>query len=219
MHELTLVFDFDSTIVSIESLEVLGAYALRENPEKEVLVAEMQRITNLGMDGTIPYEESLSKRMSMLSLHRDDIVNFAPKMTSYISSSFLAHKDFFTNKAHAVYVVSGGFEELIFPVTDMLGIPRDHIFANVFVYNDDGSVSGVDTMRPTSRKGGKAEQIKNIPHTGKVIMVGDGMTDYDARKLGIADIFVAYTEHIERPPVVAVADSEVKSFDQLLGLL
>ncbi|MFZ2593598.1 MAG: HAD-IB family phosphatase [Minisyncoccia bacterium] len=214
-----LVFDFDSTIASVESLEVLAEYALRNNSEKEDILKKMKEITNLGMDGTIPYEESLSRRMPLLSLTVSDVHAFAPTMTKYVTRSFSEHVDFFTQHADTIYVVSGGFDDLIFPVTDVLSIPRSHVFANNFVYDTEGRVVGVDTMRPASQKGGKAEQIRSLGLTGKIYMVGDGMTDYDVKRQGVASTFIAYTEHARREPVVAVADHEITDFAQLLKLL
>lgn len=214
-----LVFDFDSTIASVESLEVLAEYALRHNPAKEDILIKMKEITNLGMDGTIPYEESLSRRMPLLSLTASDIRTFAPTMTKYITRSFNEHADFFATHADTIYVVSGGFDDLIFPVTDMLSIPRSHVFANNFVYDGSGTVTGVDTSRPASRKGGKAEQIRSLQLTGSIYMVGDGMTDFDVKRAGVADRFIAYTEHARRDPVVAVANHEITHFAQLLKLL
>lgn len=37
-----------------------------------------------------------------------------------------------------VYLVSGGFREVIEPLADHLGIPRDHIFANRLLFNEAG---------------------------------------------------------------------------------
>lgn len=33
-----------------------------------------------------------------------------------------------------VFLVSGGFRPIINPIADMLGIPRDHVYANTILY-------------------------------------------------------------------------------------
>ena len=37
-----------------------------------------------------------------------------------------------------VYLVSGGFREVIEPLADHLAIPRDHIYANRLFFNEEG---------------------------------------------------------------------------------
>ena len=37
---------------------------------------------------------------------------------------------------------------------------------------------------------------------GEVIVVGDGYTDYQLFEAGLADKFIAYTEHVERASIM-----------------
>ena len=41
---------------------------------------------------------------------------------------------------------------------------------------------------------------------GKIIAIGDGYTDYELKREGVADTFIAYTEHIARDLVIKNAD-------------
>lgn len=41
----------------------------------------------------------------------------------------------------AVYLVSGGFSQLIEPVAEALGIPKDNIYANQILFNEKGEFS------------------------------------------------------------------------------
>jgi D-3-phosphoglycerate dehydrogenase len=52
------VFDFDSTITRVEALDILAEIALADNPDKDRIVAQIQEITNLGIDGEISFTES-----------------------------------------------------------------------------------------------------------------------------------------------------------------
>lgn len=40
----------------------------------------------------------------------------------------------------AVYLVSGGFSQLIEPVAEELGIPKENIYANQILFNEKGEV-------------------------------------------------------------------------------
>ena len=37
-----------------------------------------------------------------------------------------------------VYMISGGFRDVIEPLADYLGVPRDHVFANKIFFKEDG---------------------------------------------------------------------------------
>lgn len=58
---------------------------------------------------------------------------------------------------------------------------------------EDGSYAGFDTLEFPSRSGGKAEAVRHIKSTRglrRVVMVGDGATDLEARQPGGAEIFI-----------------------------
>ena len=42
------------------------------------------------------------------------------------------------SRGTAVYLISGGFRQLIEPFAKYLGIPKDHIFANRILFNEEG---------------------------------------------------------------------------------
>jgi D-3-phosphoglycerate dehydrogenase len=52
------VFDFDSTLTSVEALDVLAEISLVNNSEKDEIINEIVDITNLGIDGKISFTES-----------------------------------------------------------------------------------------------------------------------------------------------------------------
>ena len=57
-------FDFDSTIVSGEGLDLLAAFA-------GVPVARIAAITNDAMDGTVPFERALEQRLALIRPSRE----------------------------------------------------------------------------------------------------------------------------------------------------
>lgn len=59
-------------------------------------------------------------------------------------------------KGKAVYLVSGGFTQMIFPVAALLGLPKEHVFANTILFDAAGKYAGFDREAFTSRSGGKA---------------------------------------------------------------
>lgn len=51
--------------------------------------------------------------------------------------------------------VSGGFEDLVLPVADLLNIPHHRVFANVLFFDKDGKYKTFEKTLPTSESGGK----------------------------------------------------------------
>lgn len=216
----SLVFDVDSALVDCETLELVSEEALTTRAgERDAVMHEVRRITALGMEGTIPFAESLARRLQLIAPTRTHVQTVAATIPSHITRSFLAHTDFFSAHRDRIFVVSNGFKEIIFPATDLLGIRREHVYASEFTYDDAGRVIGVVPGGVLLEASGKAKTVAlmNPPHP--CIMVGDGWTDYEVKEYGAADVFVAYTEHARRERVVAHADASVSSLDELLELL
>jgi D-3-phosphoglycerate dehydrogenase len=128
----------------------------------------------------------------------------------------VAHKDFFEAHRGHIAIVSGGFDDIIWPVADALGIPRELVYANAFVFDAQGIARGVDTSRPLAQAGGKVRAVAAADIAHPLVVVGDGWTDYQIKEQGAADAFIAYTEHVQREKVVAQADAVAASFDDIL---
>ncbi|MFM2414735.1 MAG: hypothetical protein RI911_428 [Candidatus Parcubacteria bacterium] len=219
MQYASVVFDFDSTVVNTETFELLAEEALKEVSNREETLNAFQAITNQGMAGEIPLEESFRRRMALVSLSKKHIDAIVPHMIERLSPSFSRNLDFFEKHGKRCFIVSGGFIDLIYPVSDYLGIAREHVHANQFVFDASGKVIGLDTTRPTCRAGGKALQIRALNLEQPSVMIGDGMTDYEAKHQGGVTTFIAYTEFARREKVCALSDKCAGSLDEVRELL
>lgn len=215
-----IIFDFDSTVANVESLDFLYQSVIKDNPNKEELLAEFEAITKKGMslNEKIPFDQSLSLRIQLLinvGATKDHVQSVASAIQGKLSKSFIDNTDFFVKNSYHIYVVSGGFEEVIIPATNKLGIDPSHVYANRFIYDEAGRIKGVDESRLTAKQYGKANTIKNLNLQGSSIVVGDGSTDLEIRDIGGAKTFIAYTQYATRDAVVTNADGKVDSFDEL----
>ena len=217
MNENVNIFiDFDSTLTKVEGLDELANIAFVGNPNRASVVAEIARLTDLGMAGEISFGESLRRRVQLLSANRSHISELAEFLTAKISDSFLRNQAFLREYQTQIYIISGGFREFILPVTNQLGILESHVFANSFVFDEQGNIIGIDKENPLANDSGKIEILKKLNLNGEILVIGDGFTDYELRKCGLATEFYAFTENVSRPNVVAVADFVVRSFDEFL---
>ncbi|MFP5296328.1 MAG: phosphoglycerate dehydrogenase [Alphaproteobacteria bacterium] len=212
----TFVFDFDSTLVRIESLEALAALALDGAEDGAAIRDEVGRLTDAAMAGEIGFGEALRRRLALLPLHRRHVEALAARVADELTPSVQRNLAFFREHPDWIVIVSGGFRDIVAPVAQRLGVAADHVLANDLVYDADGRVTGVDPANPLAEAGGKVRAIAGLALPRPLVMVGDGWTDAEVRHAGAADRFYAFTEIVRRPPVVAAADAEAASIDELL---
>ena len=214
----TYVFDFDSTLVRIETLEVLAEIALKGARDAEAIRAEVAALTDQAMAGDLPFGEALRRRLALLPLTRAHVAELAARILDEGTPSVRRNLRFFRENAGRIVIISGGFREIIAPLAAHLNVPPERVLCNDLIYDATGRVIGVDDANPLSHAGGKPEVIRALGLPGPVVMVGDGWTDAEVKLAGAADRFYAFTEIVRRAPVVAAADAEVRSLDELLHL-
>lgn len=214
----TFIFDFDSTLVRVETLEALADIALDGRPDAAGVRAEIARLTEQAMLGQIAFGDALRQRLALLPLTQTHVTALADRILEEGTPSVRRNLRFFQDNAHRIVILSGGFREIIAPIARRLGIADDRVLCNDLIYDAEDRVVGVDDSNPLSHADGKPAVIRSLDLTGPVVMIGDGWTDAEVKLAGAADRFYAYTEIVRRDPVVAVADAEVPSMDELLHL-
>merc|ERR1712066_599515 len=121
-----------------------------------------------------------------------------------------------------VYLVSGGFANMLKPIAFELHIPQSMVYANTILFNADGTYAGFDRTAPTSASGGKPKvltMMQKEKNYETMFMMGDGATDMEARVNGPAAAFIGYGGVAAREKVKAGADWFVYSFDEVLDIL
>ena len=197
-------FDVDSTVINVEGIDELAAYL--------GCGEAVAKLTANAMGGSKPFHEALAERLdlmrptrqkldSMMEAHPMDQV-LTPGVSELIKALQARNK--------RVYMVSGGFRQMIDPVADCVGVARTDIYANNLLFAADGGYAGFDEKEPTSRAGGKAKVVAQLKaeHGYKtVVMVGDGATDMEARDIpGGADAFIGFGGIATRDAVKKGAD-------------
>lgn len=207
-------FDVDSTVCLDEGIDELAEFCGAGKA-----VAEW---TARAMGGSVPFEEALAARLSLFNPSLSQVQEFLKKQPPRISPGIDELIKKLKAKSTAVYLVSGGFRQMIHPVASILGIPPENIFANQLLFGNSGEFLGFDTNEPTSRSGGKAtavQQTRKIHGYKSLVMIGDGATDLEARKPDGADLFICYAGIQLRDAVAAKADWLVFRFTDLINSL
>lgn len=207
-------FDVDSTVCLDEGIDELADFCGAGQA-----VAEW---TTRAMNGAIPFEEALAARLSLFKPSLSKVQECLEKRPPRISPGIAEFMTKLKEKGTDVYLVSGGFRQMIEPVASKLGIPFENIFANNLLFGDSGEFLGFDTSEPTSRSGGKAlavQKIREAHHYKTLVMIGDGATDLEARQPGGADLFICYAGVQMREAVARQADWIVFNFKELINNL
>lgn len=191
-----LIMDVDSTLIQQEVIELLAAYAGK--------FEEVAAVTEAAMRGELDFTQSLHARVAVLAGLPADVVH-SVRQEVKLSEGAAGLVAAFKAAGHVVAVVSGGFNQILQPIAEELGL--DYWQANELEIVDGvltGKVLGAVVDRAAKekylREWAAAEGIA-LEHT---VAVGDGANDLDM--LGAAGIGVAFNA---KPAVRAVADAAV----------
>jgi D-3-phosphoglycerate dehydrogenase / 2-oxoglutarate reductase len=213
------VFDFDSTLVQVESLPELARISLKHHPERVERLREVERITELTANGKMSMAEGIALRIELASAHRKHIDSLVRVLRRSLTPSVKRNRLFFRKCRNQIYVLSNGFREFIAPVFETLGLDSRHLFANTLIFDERGYVVGYDTRNPLIHQDGKARVLRSLQLAGECLVIGDGFSDVQIKEAGLATRFYAFTENVRREPVVERADHVLPSLDELLYLL
>lgn len=219
MNPSYLIFDFDNTIIRGETMDELARVSISKSFDKEKIISEIEEITAFGMSGEMPIDESLSKRFQILKAHKTHVDELIEILKNRIDPSIIRNIEFFKKHRGKIYIISGGFKSVIERVLEDLPFNTDHIFGNEFIFDNDGWISGIEKDNILSKQNGKSALLESLNLNGNVAVVGDGFSDAEMKLSGKADMFFAYTEHIQRKSVFPHADVIVSSFDEVIQLL
>jgi D-3-phosphoglycerate dehydrogenase len=212
------IIDFDSTFTQVEALDELVRISLKDNPDKEKIFQKIEEYTNLAMEGKLSFSESLAERVKLLGANKEHLKKLVTHLKKKVSKSFSRNAPFFKKHADDVLIVSGGFKEFITPVVKKFYIKKENIYANTFLFDNEGTIIGYDTANPLSQEGGKVKLMKELKLEGNLYGIGDGYSDFQLKESGHVKKFFAYTENISRNSVTSKADHITPSFDEFLYL-
>jgi len=214
-----LIIDFDSTFITKESLDELAHLVLLNHKDGVERLKSIKALTLSGMEGKIPFDLSLEKRIALINTNKKDIKQISSELSKEVSPSIKKNKLFIKKNSSNILIFSGGFKEIIIPIVSEYGINEKQIFANQFIYDSNDNVIGIDKNNNMSKKSGKVLMIKALKLSGKIDVIGDGFTDYEIKKSGLASNFYAFIENINREKINQLSDKALNSFDDYINIV
>ncbi|WP_417219295.1 phosphoserine phosphatase SerB [Arthrobacter sp.] len=191
-----LVMDVDSTLIQQEVIELLAAHAGRE--------AEVAAVTEAAMRGELDFAGSLHARVQTLAGLDAGVIETV-RAAVVLSEGARELVEAFHAAGHLVGVVSGGFQQILTPLADGLGL--DFARANDLGIADGvltGTVSGevVDAAtKEACLRRWAADAGIPVEHT---IAAGDGANDL--LMVRAAGLGIAYRA---KPALRAAADAAI----------
>ncbi len=217
--KINIIIDFDSTFTKVEALDELASICLHSKLDSEKIKKNIEEITQNSMLGALPFDIALEQRFKLLSFSKRDLEMLIEVLKGKVSESFHRNRLFLKAHSSSIYIISGGFKEFILPIVTPYGILPEHVFANELIFDIENKVLGFDKKNPLSKAGGKVVVAKDLNLSGYTYVIGDGYTDFEIKKDGLANEFLLFTENIKRESLLQYADKELPSFDHFIAML
>ena len=214
-----IIIDFDSTFIIKESLDELAHFTLGQDQKNFEYLAQIESFTRAGMGGKIPFDISLQRRVELLNTFKKDIQSITKILSKEVTPSFERNNSFIQKYASRIFIISGGFKDMILPIVSEYGISSRQVFGNEFIYNSDDKVIGLDKNNLMSKNRGKTKLVKSLQLSVNIDIIGDGFTDYEIKKSGYATRFYAFIENVNRINVSELADGVLESFDDYINII
>jgi D-3-phosphoglycerate dehydrogenase len=209
LNKTIYFFDFDSTLINTETLDLIAS----NKNLKDFEIEKIKEITNQAMNGEISFNKALNERLKILKINQNDVFEIKNQIHAKINKSILDNISFFSK--NNCFIISGGFREIIQPVADILKIPFEKVFANNLIFDHQFEHFILDNENPLAHNKGKSHVINQLDFKENQIMIGDGYTDLEVKLENPKIKFYAYTEVVYRNNIVIQADKVISNLNEL----
>jgi phosphoserine phosphatase len=205
----SVVFDCDSTLSAVEGIDELAGEAR----------AQIEALTGAAMRGEVPLQDVYGRRLAIARPGRERVAALGRRYVEALVPGARETVRALCAAGVQVRVVSGGLLPAVLVLTRELGLPDGDVAAVDIRFGDDGAYAGFDASSPLARSDGKATVLRSwLPELRRPsLMVGDGITDLEARPP--ADSFAAFTGVVARERVIAAADFVAATMDEIRRLV
>jgi phosphoserine phosphatase len=165
-------FDVDSTLVTIEGIDMLGG----GNPE-------ISRLTEAAMNGEIPLDEVYGRRLELIRPARAAVEALATRYTGSLVDGAAETIAQLQSAGALVHLVTAGIEAAVVPLAAKLNVPARNVHAVRIQFDANGNYTGFDRRSFLTKPHGKELVVRDVRARthGKAAFVGDGASDLEAK--------------------------------------
>lgn len=207
-----VIFDLDSTLVRIEGLDWLA--------HKRGQFDQVSKLTRESMDGLLPVNTALKKKMKLISPSYEDMLQLGKEYCKNLVEDSIETLRALQMLGKEVWIVTGNFQPAAGVLAEKLGIPSNHVVCNDITFDKVGNYRDFDSDNPLATNGGKAEVVKSLfPNKRQLVFVGDGSTDLEAKS--VVGLFIGYGGVVTRESIKNKADFFIncESLSPLLSIV
>lgn len=211
-----IFFDCDSTLSTIEGIDILAEYVGKK--------AAVEALTTAAMDGELGLEDVYARRLAEITPTHEQIRHIRSAYKNSVVEDAAEIVTLLQELGHIVYIISGGLYEPVAEFGVSLGVPRERIRAVELEY-DELSGKWWDTQNgqadhtnyldfnesPLTISDGKAQVVRQLlgKQAGRSLLIGDGSSDLLASSA--VDLFVGFGGVETRKPVLDAAPAFIHS--------
>jgi phosphoserine phosphatase len=201
-------FDVDSTLVTLEGIDVLAG----GNPE-------IAKLTDAAMNGEIPLDQVYARRLEMIRPRREAVEALAQRYIESIVDGAEETIRTLRESGVQVHLVTAGIAQAIAPLASHLGVPQRAVHAVALRFDERGEYEDFDRRSFLTRPGGKELVVRDVRARthGKAAFVGDGVSDLEAKPA--VDLFIGFGGVCVRQRVRDNAEVYVTTMRELLAYL
>jgi phosphoserine phosphatase len=210
-------FDCDSTLTTVEGIDVLAEQAGRGE--------EVRRLTEAAMNGETDLEDVYGERLARINPSRAQVLAIRQVYKDNTVADARAVITILQHLGHEVYIISGGLQEPVREFGISLGVPPGHIRAVGVEYDElvgdwwsrhqGQQARYLDYGRGAlAMSAGKSAIVRELlgGQSGTSLLVGDGTSDLLSGEA--VDLFVGFGGVAARPRV----EKEARVFIRSSGL-
>ncbi len=205
-----VIFDCDSTLVTIEGIDELARLMGQEK-----YIADL---TRRAMNGEMPLEQVYAERLALLQPTRAALAEIGRQYRRHLIPDAAAVIAALQHAGVQVFIVSGGLLGAVLDLAKFLRVPADHVRAVPVEFDqlrgdwwrywrfgdnpDERYIAFAPT--PLAESSGKIAVVRELATGVRAMLVGDGSTDLAAKDA--VRLFVGFGGVARRAPVVEGAE-------------
>ncbi|MBV9495993.1 MAG: HAD-IB family phosphatase [Acidobacteria bacterium] len=192
-------FDVDSTLVTIEGIDVLAG----GNPE-------IARLTDQAMNGEIPLDQVYARRLELIRPTREAVEKLGETYVRSLTEGAMNTIETLRNEGAQIHLVTAGIQQAIAPLAKHLGISERATHAVALRFDANGAYEDFDRRSFLARPGGKELVVRDVRARshGRAAFIGDGVSDLEAKPA--VDLFIGFGGVARRERVKQNADVYVE---------
>ena len=159
MKMYNIIFDVDSTLVTIEGLDFLAELKNKH--------ADLAPLTAQAMNGQLSMREAMEIKMNTIRPSYSDVQKMGQAYLEHVVPGTHETIRHLQAVGHKIWILTGNFQPAVGMLADDLGIPPGQVITNEIEFDKHGEYVGINLDHPLSNNHGKAKLFNSMANNCK----------------------------------------------------